>query len=241
MIVAKNLSKNFNGIKALDSLSFCLNKGDVVALLGQNGAGKTTLLRILTGYLSPSSGDVEIYGHDPIKERVAVLSKIGYVPENAPLYPEMSTYEFLRFSAKLRNISPEILSQKIFSVIDNLQLYSVLNQRIETLSKGYKHRVALASALMHSPKILILDEPTEGLDPNQKFEMHKFIKNYSQQSIIIISTHILEEVEASANRILLLNKGKLIRDTTPQELKLSGSNYDIASAFRSMTGGSDNA
>ena len=240
MIVAKNLSKHFDDIKALDDLSFCLNKGDIVALLGPNGAGKTTLLRLLIGYLSPTTGDVEIYGHNPIKERVAVLSKIGYVPENAPLYPEMSTYEFLHFSAKLHNISANILQEKILNVIENLQLHSVINQRIETLSKGYKHRVALASALIHNPKILILDEPTEGLDPNQKFEMHKFIKNYSQQSIIIISTHILEEVEASANRIILLNKGKLIRDTTPQELKLSGNNYDIASAFRLMTGDFDN-
>ncbi len=240
MIVAKNISKSFDNRKALDNLNFCLNKGDIVSLLGPNGAGKTTLLRILTGYLNQSSGSVEIYGHNPQQERVAVLSKIGYVPENAPLYPEMSVYDFLSFAGHLRHLNGQGLQKALKETIINLQLQNVLNQRIETLSKGFKHRVAIAAALLHRPKILILDEPTEGLDPNQKFEMHKFIRQYGQQSIIIISTHILEEVEAISNRVLLLHKGKLIRDTSPQELKLSGNDFDIASAFRAMTGENEN-
>lgn len=241
MIVAKNISKAFDKRKALDNLNFCLNKGDIVSLLGPNGAGKTTLLRILTGYLTPNSGTVEIYGHNPQQERVAVLSKIGYVPENAPLYPEMTVYNFLDFAGKLHHLNSQERNISIKEVVKNLQLYEVLNQRIETLSKGFKHRVAIAASLLHHPKILILDEPTEGLDPNQKFEMHKFIRQYGQHNIIIISTHILEEVEAISNRVLLLHQGKLIRDTSPQELKLSGSDYDIASAFRTMTGGNENA
>ena len=241
MIVAKNISKAFDKRKALDNLNFCLNKGDIVSLLGPNGAGKTTLLRILTGYLTPNSGTVEIYGHNPQQERVAVLSKIGYVPENAPLYPEMTVYNFLDFAGKLHHLNSQERNISIKEAVKNLQLYEVLNQRIETLSKGFKHRVAIAASLLHHPKILILDEPTEGLDPNQKFEMHKFIRQYGQHSIIIISTHILEEVEAISNRVLLLHQGKLIRDTSPQELKLSGSDYDIASAFRTMTGGNENA
>lgn len=241
MIVVKNISKNFDSIKALDNLNFCLNKGDIVALLGPNGAGKTTLLRLLTGYLAPSSGSIEIYGYNPIVKRVAALSKIGYVPENAPLYPEMSVYDFLQYAGKLHHVPKQDLKTALKNTIKDLQLQTVLKQRIETLSKGFKHRVAIAAALLHHPKILILDEPTEGLDPNQKFEMHKFIRQYGQHSIIIISTHLLEEVETIANRVLLLNKGKLIRDTSPQELKLIGNNDDITSAFRAMTEGDENA
>lgn len=236
MIVAKSLSKNFGQLKALNNLNFCLNKGDVVALLGPNGAGKTTLLRLLTGYLTPSEGDVEIFGCNPAAKRVDALLKVGYVPENAPLYPEMTVFEFIKYSADLRGLSKEKFIPNLKETIAQMHLEGVINQKIETLSKGFKHRVAIAAALIHQPRILILDEPTEGLDPNQKFEIHKFISEYGKRNIIIISTHILEEVEAVANRVILLNKGKLVRDTTPQELKLSGSDYDIASAFRAITG-----
>lgn len=236
MIVAKNLSKNFGSLKALNNLNFCLNKGDVVALLGPNGAGKTTLLRLLTGYLLPSTGDVEIFGCNPKDERVEALNKIGYVPENAPLYPEMTVYEFIRYSANLRGLTGKGFTEALKNTVRQMRLENVINQKIDTLSKGFKHRVAIAAALIHQPRILILDEPTEGLDPNQKFEIHKFIKDYGKRNIIIVSTHILEEVEAVANRVILLHKGKLVRDTTPQELKLSGAEYDIASAFRMITG-----
>lgn len=236
MIVAKKLSKNFGSIRALDNLNFCLKKGDVVALLGPNGAGKTTLLRLLTGYLLPSEGNVEIYGHDPRFQRVEALSKIGYVPENAPLYPEMTVFEFIKYAADLRHLGGEAFLAALREASAQMRLNDVMTRKIETLSKGFKHRVAIAAALIHQPRILILDEPTEGLDPNQKHEIHKFIREYARRSIIVISTHILEEVEAVANRVILLHKGKLVRDTTPQELKLSGADYDIASAFRTITG-----
>jgi len=236
MIVVKNLSKVFGSIKALDNLSFCLKKGDIVALLGPNGAGKTTLLRLLTGCLYPTSGNVEIFGHNPDRERVSALRKIGYVPENAPLYPEMTVSEFLKFSADLSGLSPSEFKTALKNTVLQLRLQEVINQKIETLSKGFKHRVAIAAALLSQPRILILDEPTEGLDPNQKYEIHNFIRDYGRRNIIVISTHILEEVEAVANRVILLHKGKLVRDTSPQELKLSGTDYDIASAFRAVTG-----
>ena len=218
MIVAKNISKAFDKRKALDNLNFCLNKGDIVSLLGPNGAGKTTLLRILTGYLTPNSGTVEIYGHNPQQERVAVLSKIGYVPENAPLYPEMTVFEYLHFAAALRGLTKDDLLINLAEAASQMKLAEVLNQRIETLSKGFRHRTAVAGALIHKPRILILDEPTEGLDPNQKFEMRAFIRRYGEKNIVIVSTHIMEEVENIASRILLMNKGKLISDTTPLSL-----------------------
>lgn len=235
MIVAKNLSKSFNDIKALDNISFCIKKGEVVTLLGPNGAGKTTLMRLLTGYLQPTSGEAIIYGFDINEDRVDALKKIGYVPENSPLYPEMSVFEYLRYAANLWKMSePEFLNG-FAETVNQLKLSSVLNQKIETLSKGFKHRTAVAAALIHKPKILILDEPTEGLDPNQKFEMRNFIKDYGQKNIVVVSTHIMEEVEAVATRVILLNKGKLIRDTTPQDLLSAYPEQNIAEIFRRIT------
>lgn len=236
MIVAKNLSKTFGSIKALDNLNFCINKGEVVSLLGPNGAGKTTLMRLITGCLEPDGGSVEIFGHNPSVERVDVLRKIGYVPENAPLYPEMTVYEFIKYAADLHGLPLETFQKNLPFVADQLRLPPVMNQKIDTLSKGFRHRVAIASALIASPKILILDEPTEGLDPNQKFEIHNFIRDYGRRNIIIVSTHILEEVEAVANRVILLHKGKLVRDTTPQELRQVAPEPGLAAAFRLITG-----
>ena len=222
MIVAKNLSKSFNEIKAVNDVSFCIKKGEVVALLGPNGAGKTTLMRLLTGYLVPDGGEISVYGIDIAQQRVDALKKIAYVPENAPLYPEMTVFEYLHFAA-----APEAASQ--------MKLAEVLNQRIETLSKGFRHRTAVAGALIHKPRILILDEPTEGLDPNQKFEMRAFIRRYGEKNIVIVSTHIMEEVENIASRILLMNKGKLISDTTPLSLMNLYPRKDMAEVFRFMT------
>lgn len=236
MIVAKNLSKSFGSIKALDNLNFCINKGDIVSLLGPNGAGKTTLLRLITGRLFPDQGSVDVFGRNPASERVEVLQKIGYVPENAPLYPEMTVYEFIRYAAGLHRLPAETFQTNLPFVAAQLRLQPVMNQRIDTLSKGFRHRVAIASALIASPRILILDEPTEGLDPNQKFEIHRFIREYGRRNIIIVSTHILEEVEAVSNRVILLHKGKLVRDTTPQELKSAAPGQELAAAFRLITG-----
>lgn len=235
MIVAKNLSKTFNNIKAIDNINFCINKGEVVALLGPNGAGKTTLMRLLTGYLQPDRGEAVIYGMDIAENRVDALKKIGYVPENAPLYPEMTVFEYLRFAAGLRGIAKDDFLINLAEVSSQLKLSSVLNQKIETLSKGFKHRTAVAGALIHKPRMLILDEPTEGLDPNQKFDMRSFIRRYGEKNIVIISTHIMEEVENVASRVLLLNNGKLIRDTTPISLKNLYPENNIAETFRRIT------
>lgn len=235
MIVAKNLSKTFNNIKAVDNINFCINKGEVVALLGPNGAGKTTLMRLLTGYLQPDRGEAVIYGMDIAENRVDALKKIGYVPENAPLYPEMTVFEYLRFAAGLRGIAKDDFLINLAEVSSQLKLSSVLNQKIETLSKGFKHRTAVAGALIHKPRMLILDEPTEGLDPNQKFDMRSFIRRYGEKNIVIISTHIMEEVENVASRVLLLNNGKLIRDTTPISLKNLYPENNIAETFRRIT------
>lgn len=219
MIVVKNLFKTFGNITAVDNLNFCINKGEVVCLLGPNGAGKTTLMRLLTGYLAPTGGECLISGHNIISERVAALGKIGYVPENCPLYPEMTVFEFVRYTAGLWKIPFEEFVNNFKELSSYLHLNEVVNQQIDTLSKGFKRRVGIAAALIHRPKILILDEPTEGLDPNQKFEIRNFIREYGKRGIVIVSTHIMEEVEAISTRVLLLNKGKLVRDTTPEELK----------------------
>lgn len=235
MIVAKNLSKSFNEIKAVNDVSFCIKKGEVIALLGPNGAGKTTLMRLLTGYLVPDDGEISVYGIDIAQQRVDALKKIAYVPENAPLYPEMTVFEYLHFAAALRGLAKDDLLINLAEAASQMKLAEVLNQRIETLSKGFRHRTAVAGALIHKPRILILDEPTEGLDPNQKFEMRAFIRRYGEKNIVIVSTHIMEEVENIASRILLMNKGKLISDTTPLSLMNLYPRKDMAEVFRFMT------
>ena len=235
MIVSRNLSKSFNEIKAVDDVNFCIKKGEVVALLGPNGAGKTTLMRLLTGYLTPDGGETSVYGMNIAENRVAALGKIGYVPENAPLYPEMTVFEYLHFAAALRGLRKDDLLINLAEAASQMKLAGVLNQRIETLSKGFRHRTAVAGALIHKPRILILDEPTEGLDPNQKYEMRAFIRRYGEKNIVIVSTHIMEEVENVASRILLMNRGKLISDTTPLSLLNLYPRKDMAEVFRYMT------
>lgn len=235
MIVAKNLSKRFGRIFAVNNVNFCINKGEVVCLLGPNGAGKTTLMRLLTGYLDADEGNCTVFGHDVKTDRTSALQKIGYVPENCPLYPEMTVYEFIKFAADLWEIPHQEFVNNFKELAAYLHLTEVVNQRIETLSKGFKRRVGIAGALIHRPKILILDEPTEGLDPNQKLEIRNLIREYGKTGIVIISTHIMEEVEAISTRVLLLNKGKLIRDTSPRELKKISIDNDMASAFRKIT------
>lgn len=204
-------------------------------MLGPNGAGKTTLMRLMTGFYEPDCGAVELNGYDVNRKRLEALSRVAYVPESGALYPEMTVYEYLRFMAGLRRISHQDFVDNLVSLSKQLELDEVINRKCETLSKGYKRRVGIAGALLHRPKILILDEPTEGLDPNQKFSIRSFIKQYGERNIVIISTHIMEEVEAMANRVILLHRGKLIRDTTPQELKKITPDNDIEAAFRAIT------
>lgn len=235
MIVAKKLCKDYGPVKAIDNVNFCISKGEVVSLLGPNGAGKTTLMRLLTGYLDPTSGEVDIFGENIHQHRINSLKKIGYVPEAGFLYNDMSVFEFLKFSSELRGIKKTHFADNLQEVVVNLDLGSVINQRIENLSKGFKRRVGIAAALIHKPEILILDEPTEGLDPGQKFNIRSFIKNYGKNNIIIISTHIMEEVEALSNRVILLNYGKLVKDTTPLELKMLFPENNIETAFLKIT------
>ena len=235
MLIVRNLSKSFGPVCAVTNVNFCLKKGEVVALLGPNGAGKTTLMRLMTGFYEPDCGAVELNGYDVNSKRLEALSRVAYVPESGALYPEMTVYEYLRFMAGLRRISHQDFVDNLVSLSKQLELDEVINRKCETLSKGYKRRVGIAGALLHRPKILILDEPTEGLDPNQKFSIRSFIKQYGERNIVIISTHIMEEVEAMANRVILLHRGKLIRDTTPQELKKITPDNDIEAAFRAIT------
>lgn len=235
MIVVKKLCKNYGQIKAVDNVNFCISRGEVISLLGPNGAGKTTLMRLITGFLEPTSGEVDIFGQDIKKNRISCLKKIGYVPESGFLYNDMSSFEFLRFSANLRGIDGRQFEDNLRETVLNLDLEEVINQKIESLSKGFKRRVGIAAALIHKPEILILDEPTEGLDPGQKVSIRRFIKDYGKHSIIIVSTHIMEEVEALSNRVILLNHGKLVKDTTPNELKRLFPENDIETAFIKIT------
>lgn len=235
MIVAKKLCKNYGSIKAVDNVNFCISKGEVVLLLGPNGAGKTTLMRLLTGYIEPTSGESSIFGYDIISQRQKALEKIGYVAESGSVYNDMSVFDFIKFSASLRGLKGIAFADNLQEAVAHLDLDSVINQKIESLSKGFKRRVGIAAALIHKPEILILDEPTEGLDPGQKFAIRNFIKNYGKDHIIIVSTHIMEEVEAIATRVILLNHGKLVKDTSPGELKNLFPENDIETAFLKIT------
>ena len=233
MLKVRNVSKLFSDKKALDNVSFDVKKGKIAALLGENGAGKSTLLRILSGFFEADSGEVFI-DDISISDREKYLNNVGYVQEISALYGEMTAYDFLDFVADLHKIAKKEKSEKIKSVIKMLELQDVLTQKNETLSKGYKKRLELAAVLLFSPKILLLDEPTEGLDPNQKDALRKIIKQYAEEHIIIISTHTLEDVEALASQVLLLHKGKLLADKTLNEFKKEADNNLLAS-FRQAT------
>lgn len=236
MITIKNLTKQYGAIKALDNIHLSFGKGEIVFLVGPNGAGKSTLMKLITGFIRPTQGDVLINDKNVQEDRTA-LSFIGYVPENAPLYSEMTVYEYLKFVAGLWKLNRKIFAENLHFVIDNLQLREVLNQKIETLSKGFRRRVGIAGALIHKPQILILDEPTEGLDPNQKYQIHQFIKDYGQDHLLIVSTHIMEEVEAVAERVVLIHKGHMLWNGSPQDLKQLSSDESLDNAFRLLTRG----
>lgn len=234
MIVVKKLAKNFGRIKALNNINFSLQRGELVTLLGPNGAGKTTLMRLISGYLEPSMGSVNILGYDITTQRQVALQHIGYVPENSPLYGDMTVFEYFQFIAKLRKMTDSDFKQRYQEIVRNFELETVINQRIETLSKGFTHRTAIAGALLTKPQILILDEPTEGLDPNQKHAFRQFLKTYSQNNLVIVSTHIMEEVEALATRVIMINKGRIIKDSTAVDLKKFAKTQNMEDAFRQI-------
>lgn len=218
MISVKNLYKSFGSFSAVDGISFDVKPGDVVGFLGPNGAGKSTTMKMLTGFLAPSSGDISIFEMSYKDQAKAIKKGIGYLPEGAPAYGDMTTLQFLNFIAQIRGFSGKQKKERVQEVIGKVELQEVLDKPIENLSKGFKRRVGLAQALMHDPQILILDEPTDGLDPNQKHQVRRLIKNLAKDKIVIISTHILEEVSAVCNRVMIIAKGRLLFNGTPDEL-----------------------
>jgi len=219
MIEVQGLTKEYGRFRAVDDLSFRVTPGEVLGFLGPNGAGKTTTMRIVAGFLPPTAGRVLVSGFDIETQAVEAKRRIGYLPEGAPSYPEMTPRSFLEFIADARGMSPAARRQRLDEVFQLLHLESVLHQNIDTLSKGYRRRVGLAQALLHDPEVLILDEPTDGLDPNQKHEVRELIGRIAKSKIIVISTHLLEEVEAVCNRAIIIARGKILADDTPRGLE----------------------
>lgn len=219
MLEVKDLCKWYGSKLAVDNVSFSLNKGEVLAFIGPNGAGKSTTMRMITGFIPPSQGTVKVSGHNIETEAIQAKKVIGYLPENAPLYEHMTVYSFLKFIAEVRGYKGGQKRERINHAIETCFLQKVINQSITTLSKGYRHRTCFAQAILHDPDLLILDEPTDGLDPNQKREVRNLIKNMGKSKAIIISTHILEEVEAVADRVILIDQGQKVFDGTPHDFR----------------------
>jgi ABC-2 type transport system ATP-binding protein len=219
MIEIRGLAKHFGTLKAVDAVSFDVAQGEVLGFLGPNGAGKSTTMKMITGFLAPSSGTVRVAGQDVASEPVAAKKEIGYLPEGAPAYPDMTPEAFLGFVAEVRGFSGAEKERRIAEVVRKVHLEGVLLQPIETLSKGYKRRVGLAQAILHDPRVLIMDEPTDGLDPNQKHEVRSLIRQMGRDKAIVLSTHILEEVEAVCTRAIIINRGRIVFDGRPDELE----------------------
>jgi len=219
MIETQQLTKRYGDLTAVDSISFKLEPGRVLGFLGPNGAGKSTTMKMLAGFLAPTAGVAKVCGHDVVSDPIAAKRVLGYLPEGAPSYGEMTPKQFLGFVADVRGLSGARRTQRIDDVIERLHLNGVLDQPIETLSKGFKRRVGLAQAIVHDPAVLILDEPTDGLDPNQKHEVRALINGMAKDKTIIVSTHILEEVHAVCNRAIIIAKGRILADATPDELE----------------------
>ncbi|MEM7672045.1 MAG: ABC transporter ATP-binding protein [Verrucomicrobiota bacterium] len=218
MILAENLTKDYGAFRAVNQVSFEVKPGDILGFLGPNGAGKSTTMKMLTGFLRPSSGKAFISGKNVGTNAKAAKSQLGYLPETGPLYPEMTVHEFLSFTAEMRGLAQVQKSSSVDKAIETCHLHGVVYQTLDTLSKGYRQRVGLAQAILHNPPCLILDEPTDGLDPNQKDEVRKLISGMAQDKAIILSTHILEEVSAMCNRVIIIDRGVVKVDATPQEL-----------------------
>jgi ABC-2 type transport system ATP-binding protein len=219
MIDCQGLTKQYGSLRAVDDLSFKVEPGEVLGFLGPNGAGKTTTMRVIAGFLSPTAGSVRVCGHDVETQATAAKRCIGYLPEGAPSYPEMTPRSFLQFVAEVRGIPQAQRKRRLDEVFGLLHLESVLDQSIDTLSKGYRRRVGLAQAIVHDPSVLILDEPTDGLDPNQKHEVRELISHMAREKLIVISTHVLEEVDAVCSRAIIIAHGRLRADDTPAGLE----------------------
>ena len=239
MLEVRSITKMFGEFTAVSNVSFEAQTGEILGFLGPNGAGKSTTMKMIAGFLPATSGTAILCGHNVKQESLLVQKNLGYVPENAPLYEDMYVHEFLRFIAKMREISSEKISANIEKTLSMCAIKDVEFQKIETLSKGYKRRVSLAQALLHDPNVLILDEPTDGLDPNQKHDVRALIKKISKEKTILISTHILEEVEEICTRCLIIGKGKVLFQGTPQELKGKSKSGRMQDVFRAMTTGQE--
>lgn len=237
MIKFEKVSKSFGNTKIIKGLSFELKKGDITGLLGPNGAGKTTTMRMLTSYYYPDSGKISIDGKNTQKYPIKTQMNIGYLPENNPLYLDMLVADYLSMSAKLHQVNPSKIKDRVIEVAKEVSIQDKLAKPIKELSKGYKQRVGLASALIHDPEILVLDEPTEGLDPNQRQELHKLINKISKDKIILISTHVIQEVKAMCNKVILINDGELVKFGNPEDLsqnktfKINLSGQNIKDSF----------
>jgi ABC-2 type transport system ATP-binding protein len=219
MIKIDNLVKAFGAKRAVDGVSFAVERGEVLGFLGPNGAGKSTTMRMITGFIPPTSGKVTVGGHDVAEAPLEAKRLIGYLPEAAPSYPDMTVQGFLSFAAELRGLDGAARQRAVGRAVERCFLASVLHQSIDTLSKGYKHRTCLAQALIHDPDVLILDEPTDGLDPNQKHEVRNLIRELGKSKAVVFSTHILEEVDAACTRAIIIDRGRIVANGTPAELR----------------------
>lgn len=234
MIKVENLKKTFGPKVAVNGISFTVERGEVLGFLGPNGAGKSTSMRMITGFIPPTDGKVTVGGFDITENPIAAKRLIGYLPENAPSYADMTVYGFLDFVAELRGMRGEERKKAIHRVVEMCFLENVLYQSVDTLSKGYRHRTCFAQSIIHDPDVLILDEPTDGLDPNQKHEVRTLIRRMGEKKAIIFSTHILEEVEAVCSRAMIIDRGQVVANGTPAELKQKS---DIAGAVTLTVGG----
>ncbi len=226
-----HLCKKYDSITASDNLSFCVKKGEIVALLGPNGAGKSTLMNMISGYLAPTSGSIEVFGKNIAASALFAKENIGFLPEGSPLYPDISVKMFLQYMAELRGVD----KKRVDEVAKIANIKEIINQKIETLSKGYQRRVGFAQSILSNPPLLLLDEPTDGLDPNQKDYIRKLIVEMAKNKTIIISTHLLEEAETVCNRIILLDKGKIKADGSLSDILEKGKADNLADAFRNLT------
>jgi ABC-2 type transport system ATP-binding protein len=219
MIKVQNLAKVFGTKRAVDDVSFSVNRGEVLGFLGPNGAGKSTTMRMITGFLPPSGGTATVGGFDIVEQPIQARRLIGYLPENAPAYTDMTVHGFLNFAAEIRGLRGDARKKAVSRVVEMCFLEAVLHQSVETLSKGFRHRTCFAQSIIHDPDVLVLDEPTDGLDPNQKHEVRQLIRRMGEKKAIIFSTHILEEVDAVCSRAIIIDRGRIVANGTPQELR----------------------
>jgi ABC-2 type transport system ATP-binding protein len=227
MIKVENLTKAFGPKVAVNNVSFSVERGEVLGFLGPNGAGKSTTMRMITGFIPPTNGKISVGGFDMVDNPIPAKRLIGYLPENAPAYTDMTVYQFLNFAAELRGLGKEDRKKAVHRVVEMCFLEAVIHQSVDTLSKGYRHRTCFAQSIIHDPDILVLDEPTDGLDPNQKHEVRTLIRRMGEKKAIIFSTHILEEVEAVCSRAIIIDRGQIVANGTPAQLKLKS---DLAGA-----------